>query len=403
MANYVYQVMTPSGKEQKGKITADSKEAAQNSLKSDGSIILSIKEETVLDKDISFSFGRKKVKSRDLGVFCKQFNSILSAGVSVVAALEMLCDQTEDKVLKGALSNVRNNVEKGDSLATAMKKEQAVFPSLLINMIEAGEASGSLEVALIRMSTHFEKDARLKGMVKKAMMYPIILIIVAIAVMVLMLTKILPMFTSMFEEAGTKMPGFTQFMIDASDLLIERWYVFVTVIVAIVVSYKIFAKTDTGAHLLAKIAVKAPVFGNLTTKTAAARFARNFSTLIAAGMPMMDALDITAATMTNLLFKEALYDLRDQVSLGSSISTTLKNGNLFPSMICHMIGIGEETGNLEDMLDSCADYYDEEVELATQSVTALMEPMVIIFMAVIIGSIVIAIYLPMMSMYDAIG
>ncbi len=403
MANYVYKVMTSSGKEKKGKIEAKSIEAAQNSLKAEGSIVLSIKEETMLDRDFKFSLGAKKVKSRDLGVFCRQFNSILSAGVSVVAALEMLGDQTEDKTLKATIFNVRNNVEKGDSLSSAMKKEGSVFPGLLINMIEAGESSGSLEVALQRMSTHFEKDARLKGMVKKAMMYPIVLIIVTIAIMILMLTKILPQFTSMFEDVGSKMPAFTQMMIDASDFLIERWPILIVIIVTIVVLFNVFKRTDTGAHLLAKLAIKAPVFGNLTTKTAAARFARNFSTLIAAGMPMIDAINITAGTMTNLLFKEAMYELRDQVSLGGQISTVLKNGGLFPSMICHMIGIGEETGNLEEMLDTCADYYDEEVELATQSVTALMEPMIIIVMAVVIGSVVIAIYLPMMTMYDSIG
>lgn len=405
MATYVCKVIDKSGKERKRTIEADTQERAQQMLRSEGHTVLSVELGSAFDKDIKLGGFKKskKIKIRDLGVFCRQFVSLLRAGVSVINGLTMLAEQTESKALKVALTGVRDNVEKGDSLATAMKKQKGVFPGLLINMVEAGEASGSLETALDRMSTHFDKDAKLRGIVKKALTYPALLICIAIAVMIVMLVVVIPSFTDMFAEVGAKMPAFTQAIIDLSDFIIQKWYICIGVIVAIVAAFAAYKSTDIGQHQLAKLSLKAPLFGNLNTKNAAARFARNFSTLIAAGMPMMEAIEITASTMDNIMFREDLLTLRDQVALGNSISGYLKQSGLFPPMLCHMIGIGEETGNLEEMLDGCAVYYEEEVELATQTLTSAMEPMIILVMAGIVGALVIAIYSPMMTLYDSIG
>lgn len=403
MATYVAKFIDKNGKERKKTVEADSAERATQVVKAEGHTVLSVDLAGVTNKGQSANQKKTKIKSRDLGVFCRQFESLLRAGVSVINGLEMLAEQTESKPLKAALTNVRDNVEKGDSLAAAMKKEGNVFPGLLINMVEAGEASGSLEIALNRMSTHFDKDAHLKGIVKKALMYPIVLVFVMIAVIIIMLVVVIPAFTDMFKDLDTGLPAFTQAVVNMSNFLIGKWYIVLAVIAAIVVAYKTYAATDAGNHQLAALKLKLPMFGPLNTKTAAARFARNFSTLIAAGMPMIEAIEITASTMDNILFKEELLRLRDQVSLGSSISGYLKSSKMFPSMLCHMIGIGEETGNLEEMLDGCAVYYEEEVELATESLTAAMEPAIIIVMAGVVGLLLVAIFQPMIKLYDTLG
>lgn len=405
MATYVCKVADKSGKEKKRTIEAESQERATQLLRAEGLTVLSVEIGSAFDKSVSFGAMKrtKKINTRDLSVFCRQFNSVLRAGVSVITALNMLADQTENKNLKSSLESVRDNVEKGDSLATAMKKERGMFPGILINMVEAGEASGSLEVALERMSTYFEKDAKLKGMVKSALTYPIVLICVAIVVMIIMLVVVIPSFMGMFEEIDAKMPAFTMAIVNLSNLLINRWYAFVIVIALIVGGFMFYRSTDLGTHQLAAFSLKAPIFGQLSTKSASARFARNFATLIAAGMPMIQAIEITANTMDNILFKEELLNLRDQVSLGSSIAGFMKNSPLFPPMLHHMIGIGEETGNLEEMLDGCAQYFEEEVEMTTANLTKIMEPMIIIFMAGIVGVLIVAIYSPMMTLYDSLG
>lgn len=398
MAQYVYKIIDKSGKPKKGTIDADSIEKARTTLKAEGSI-LKLEEASALNKDINISFGRKKVKVRDLGVFCKQFKSILQAGIGMVDALEMLAQQTNSKVLKESLKNVKDNVQKGDTLSMAMKKEGTVFPGLLLNMIEAGEASGSLEVALDRMSTHFDKDARLKGLVKKAMMYPIVLLIVTAIIVVIMLTKVLPGFASTFASMGSDLPPYTKFVMGLSDSLIETWYIWVIVIVGIGFAYKMYAKTETGSRKIAAIKLKIPILGDLFTKTECARFSRTLSTLLAAGMPLIEAIETTGKTLDNILFKDALAEAVIQVQRGAPLSAPLKASGRFPSMVLHMLSIGEESGNVEEMLDNVAEYYDEEVTLATDSATAMMEPLIIVVMAVVVVGIIAAVYAPVLSMY----
>ena len=247
MAQYSYKIIDKAGKTKKGTIEAENIDKARNSLKAEGSI-LSLEEASALNRDINISFGKKKkVKVRDMGVFCKQFKSILQAGIGMVDALDMLAQQTNSQVLKESLKNVKDNVQKGDTLNMAMRKEGTVFPSLLLNMVEAGEASGSLEVALDRMSTHFDKDARLKGIVKKAMMYPIVLIIVTIVIAAIMLIKVLPSFASTFASMGSDLPGYTKFIMGLSDSLIDTWYIWIIAIVGIMFAYKAYAKTEKGS------------------------------------------------------------------------------------------------------------------------------------------------------------
>ncbi len=403
MAEFIYQAIDKAGKNKKGNIEADTIEKAKAQLKADGMTVMKIEEASLLNKDLNFSFGGKKVKARDLGVFCKQFKSILHAGIGVIQALDMLSAQTSNKTLQAALKNIKDNVQKGETLSAAMKKEGKIFPGILINMVEAGEASGSLEVALDRMSTHFDKDARIKGMVKKAMMYPIVLIIVTIIIVVVMLVGVLPSFESTFASMGAELPFFTKLLMSMSDSLVDTWYIWVGVVAAVMIAYKAYASTENGSRVVAKIKIKMPVFGSLATKTECARFARTLSTLLAAGMPLIDAIQITGKTLSNVLYKDALDEAVKQVQRGVPLSTPLKVSGLFPPMILNMLAIGEESGDMEGMLLNGADYYDEEVELATQQATALMEPAIVVVMAVVVVAIIAAIYAPILTMYDVAG
>ncbi len=402
MGNYSYKIITKEGKEKKGAVEAQDKNTAYLQLRSEGNTVLSLEEGSSLNKEISFGGRKKKVKSKDLSVFCRQFNSLLKAGVSIIMSLDMLGDQTENKTLKQAIYNVRDGVQKGETLANSMKKESC-FPDLLISMMEAGEQSGNVETSLIRMSEHFEKDTKVKAMLKKAMMYPMVLGVVAIAVLVVMVVVVIPSFSKMFADMDTGLPGITVALLAMSDFIRGYWYIIIAVIVALTIGIKTFKKTKTGIYFFANLGVKMPAFGNLTIKTASARFARTFSTMLSSGMPMIEAMEITAKTMDNQLFKDALNDCALQIQRGVPLTAPLKKSGLFPPLILHMVGIGEESGNLEEMLNNCATYFDEEVESATQQVMSLMEPMIIIVLAGIVCLILAAIYGPMITMYNAMG
>ena len=403
METFSYTAVGADGKEKKGSIVAETREDAARSLKDQGLLPMSIGKQSALDKDINFSLGKKGVKVRDLSVFCRQFSSIIKAGVNVINALSMMSEQTENKKLKAAIKNVQSNVEKGETLSSAMRSEGDIFPSLLVSMVAAGEASGSLETAIERMAIQFEKDAKISGMVKKAMIYPIILIVVMIGVVIAMMMFVIPNFMDMFEGLDAEMPFMTVMVINMSNFILDRWWLLILIVAGIVFAYKSYYKTDAGRHVIDRSKIKIPVFGVLTVKTACARFSRIMSTLLSAGMPMISAIEIAAGTMDNVLFKDALQKVRSGVALGMGFSQQIGVTRLFPAMLVHMVGIGEETGNIEDMLTNVANYYDEEVELATQSVTALMEPMIIIVMAVVVGALVLAIYQPMITLYSTLG
>lgn len=400
MSNYVYKVIAKDGKEKKGTIESTSKEKAIFSLKQEGNTIISVEEGSVLNTEIKF--GGKKVKSRDVSVFCRQFYSLLTAGVSVVSSLSMLAEQTENKTMATAVMNMHDSVQKGENLANSMRKE-GIFPSVLISMVAAGEASGNLEGSLVRMAEHFEKDTKLKGMVKKAMIYPIVLLVVAVAVLVIMVVAVIPSFSDMFADMGSELPGLTQALLDLSKFIQGYWYIIILVVIALVVGYKVFTSSPNGKRTMATLAMKLPGVGNLNTKSESARFARTLSTMIASGMTMVEAMNITSSTMENILFREALEESTVQIQRGVNLSDTLRKCELFPPLILHMVGIGEETGNLEEMLNNCAGYYEEETELATQSLMAMMEPMIIIVLAVIVCVILGAIYGPMVTMYNDLG
>lgn len=399
MATYNYTAIDKNGKDRKGNIEADSKEKARELLKVDGLTALTIVEQGLLSKDINISIGGKP-KARDMSIFCRQFVSIIGAGVSIIEAMGMLSEQTENKILKKAIIEARLAIEKGESLADAMRVNEKVFSGMFITMVEAGEASGSLEVSFSRMADQFEKEARLTALVKKASIYPAAVAIVAVLVVVVMLIKVVPTFQSMFDQMGTKLPGITLFVVGASKFMQNYWYILAIIVAALIIGARFFKKTMAGQRFLGTLGIKMPLVGKLTVKTASSRFARTMSTLLAAGLPMIDALEITTNTMTNIFFKEALEQAREDVTMGTTLSEPLRRSKMFPPLVCQMLKIGEESGNIESMLDKLADYYDEEVEVATQSLMAALEPAIIIFLAVVIGTIVMSVIMPMASMYQ---
>lgn len=403
METFSYKAVDASGKDVKGAVEAESRDEAARKIKEQGFTPVLIAKQGALDKDVNVSFlGKKKIPARDMSVFCRQFASILKAGVSVINALEMLSEQTENKKLQEAIKRTQDSVEKGETLSDSMKQNEE-FPSILVDMVKAGEASGSLENSLTRMAIQFEKDAKLKGVVKKAMMYPIVLLCVMVGVIIVMLTFVIPSFMTMFEDLDSELPVTTKAILAMSNSLKHYWFIYILVIVGIVVGLQLYKRTDAGRHNLDKLKLKIPVFGLLQTKSACASFARTMSTLLQAGMPMIDALEISASTMKNVLFYDGLEKVKNGVSLGLPLSNQLKSTGLFPPMVVHMVGIGEETGNVEEMLTNSAVYYEEEVEVQTQTLTSLMEPIIIVLMALVVVMLILAIYQPMIQLYNTLG
>lgn len=397
MAQYNYKAMDKSGKAKKGSIEAVNADKAKEKLKSEGLIVQEIKEQGAAKA------GRgKRVKDKDLAVFCKQFASVLNAGVTIISALEMMSEQLDNKTLQRALQEAQAYVQKGGTLADAFKLNPKVFPPIMINMTAAGEMSGNLEICFERLTTHFETANALKSKVKGAVTYPIVILIVVVAVVAVLLVGVIPQFSQMFDDLGSELPAATQMLVNLSEFLQHKWYILVIVIAAIVFGLKAFGKTEAGSLMYAKIGIKFPLFGNLTIKSAAATFSRTMATLMASGISLIDAVEQVAKMINNRIIREALLDAKVQISKGVPLSKPLRDCGIFPPMLPQMTRIGEETGNIEDMMDKVADYYEMEVNDATDALTAAMEPLIIVIMGVVVGGIVMAIYSPMLSMYDAV-
>lgn len=399
MAVFNYKVVDKNGKNKKGTIEAPNRDGAEKKLKADGYAIMSLTEQ---NSPFSGGLIKKKVKSKDLAVFCKQFSAVIRAGVTIISALELMGDQIENKTLQRAVMDAKTYVEKGGTLADALRVNSEVFPPIMINMIAAGELSGNLEVCLDRLTEHFEKDNALSAKIKGAMTYPIVVFIVMIIVVIVVMVMVIPNFSSMFAEMGTQLPLATRIMVAASNFIIHKWWLLIIIVAAIVVGCKAFKRSSVGEQLFANMAIKMPIFGNLTIKSACSRFARTMSTLMASGISMIDAVEQVAKMMDNKIIRDGLLDAKTQVAKGIPLSKPLKDMEMLPPMLSAMTKIGEETGDIEEMLSKVADYYDEEVEEATNKLTAAMEPLIMVVLACIVGMIVAAVYGPIMSMYSAL-
>jgi len=400
MPTFQYVAVDQKGAKRKGKIEAPDTSRAERTLKLEGLIPIQVKESMFAE---NVSLGGSSVKPRTMAVFCRQMVSLLNAGVSIVDAFGMLADQCDNKIMQAALRDVMSNVAKGENLARSLKEHPNVFTPMMVNMVDAGEASGSLENSFDRLATQFEKDAKLKATIKKALIYPIVVLVVAVAVVIIMLNFVIPQFSEMFKDLDTELPKLTQIVVAMSDWMKANYIILIAVVVAIVIAWRIFAASPTGQVVIGRLTMKMPLVGPVVTKSAAARFARTMSTLLSAGISIVDALEITSKNMPNVLYKDALIYAKEEVEKGVQMSDPLRKSGLFPVMICHMTKIGEDTGNIEEMLDRCAGYFEEEVEVAVAGLMTAMEPMIIILLAGIVGVLIGACLMPMLTLYDSLS
>ena len=400
MPSFSYVAINRAGKQVKDNVEASSIETARNSLRAIGYTILEIKELGVLNQDIDLPFlGNPSAK--DMAIFCRQFQSILRAGVPVSTVLSMLGQQTENKKLAAAIREMQADIEKGETLAGSMRKHPKIFTAMLCNMIAAGEESGNLEESFSQMEEWFDKAKKTKAAVGKAMVYPCVLIFVMIVVLIVMMAKIIPNFLATFEEMNMELPGVTRAVMAVSDWFVAWWWLLSIVLLVLVVGGVLFGRTNRGKHVYGWLTRKIPVVKLLVVRSACATFCRTLALLLGSGLSLTDSLELVAQNMGNIYFKEAVQTCRSMVSQGWPLNTALRNTGLFPPMVYNLVAIGEETGDLQEMLTKTADYYDDEVQDATASLLALMEPAIMLFLAVFVLIIVLSIFLPMMNMTKA--
>ena len=399
MATFTYTGRTRSGEVVKGERIADTVEGAVSALRREQILVTRI-DASKSKAGAPVKTGRKgkSVAAKNLAIFTRQFSVMIDAGLPLVQCLEILGGQEEDKNFAGVIMQTRADVEGGASLADAMRKHPKAFDALYVNMVAAGEAGGILDTILKRLAVYIEKNVKLKGQVKSAMMYPIAVITIAVVIVALILWKVIPTFAAMFAGLGAELPLPTQFVIWLSNALVP-FMPFILVGGAVAVySIRQYYQTDNGRHTIDRMLLRAPVLGLILRKIAVARFCRTLSTLISSGVPILDGLDITAKTAGNVIVEDAIVAVRKSIERGETISAPLKDTGVFPTMVSQMIGVGEATGALDTMLAKIADFYEEEVDTAVAGLLTLLEPLMIAILGGIVGGIVIAMYMPIFAM-----
>ena len=397
---YKYKAVNSTGDTIEGFFESSNEDEVISMLKNENLIPIYIEKDT--EKSSQIDLFKSKVKKKDLAIFCRQFYTMIDAGISIVRCLDILSNQTGNKSLKKSLEVIYTDVQKGITLSSAMNKHQKTFPPILINMIEAGEVSGNLDNILERMAVHFEKESKVENKVKSAFIYPIVLIVVSIAVVIFMLVGVLPTFIEMFESSGSELPGITVALLKSSDILQRYWYLIFGALAALSLLLAYYNTTKEGKKFLAFLKIKTPGLKNTNEKIIASRFTRTLSTLMSSGIPLLEALEIVGNVVNNEIIKERLEEGMEDIEKGASLSQIIGDMDIFPDMVYSMINIGEESGSLDDILIKTADFYDEEVEYSLQKMTTLIEPILIVGMAIVIGLIVIAMALPMFDMVNTI-
>jgi type IV pilus assembly protein PilC len=401
---YVWKGRTTAGEIQTGELTLDSQEEALAALRKRRIIISSVREKKGEMKFAIPNFGAT-VSTRDLAIFTRQFATMINAGLPLVQCLDILSKQTEKEFFRNTIGQVMRDVEAGTTLAEALgKKEHSkVFDELFVNMVEAGEAGGILDNILQRLATYIEKAEALKRKIKGAMVYPAVVMSVACLATTFMLIFIIPTFARMFTGFGADLPLPTKIVMGLSTFLRSYWWVLLGVIVVGAVAFQRYYITEKGHMQVDKLMLRVPVMGDVIRKGAVARFTRTLSTLISSGVPILNGLEITARTSGNRVIQEAIMAARASIREGETISAPLRQSTVFPQMVVQMISVGEETGALDDMLGRIADFYDDEVDTAVDSLTSLIEPVMIVFMGGIVGGMVIAMYLPMFKLINVVA
>jgi type IV pilus assembly protein PilC len=402
MPVYTYQARSPAGELQNGEVDLANRDEVVGLLRRQRLIPVRIDEKKGGLGDINISFGTG-IGTRDIVIFTRQFATMINSGLPLVQSLDILARQSENKALRKVIEKVLYDVESGHTLADAMREHPKVFTDLYVNMVAAGEAGGILDTILIRLATFLEKADALKRKIKGAMIYPGVIMAVAVGAVAVLLIFVIPTFQEMFESVGVPLPGPTLFVISLSEFLQGQWYVLLGVIIATVVLVQRWYKTSTGQLALDKLMLNLPIFGTLQRKAGIARFTRTLGTLVSSGVSILDGLEITARTAGNRVLHDAIMESRASIAGGETISEPLKKSGVFPPMVTSMINVGEQTGGLDEMLTKIADFYDEEVDAAVEALLSAMEPVMIVFLGVIVGGMIVAMYLPIFDMMNAVG
>jgi type IV pilus assembly protein PilC len=400
MPSFEWKGRDRGGRPQGGVLVADSKDAVLAVLRRQQIVPITVKEK---GKEIALPKLRRGINEKTLAVFTRQFSVMIDAGLPLVQCLQILGEQQDNKAFQRIVLQVREDVESGSSLANAMKKHPQAFNELYVNMVAAGEAGGILDTILQRLANYIEKAARLKAQVKSAMIYPVAVISIAMLVVYIILWKVIPVFGALFVSLGAELPLPTRIVVALSKFVGRFWWLIVGVITAGVVALRRYYATEQGRLVIDSLLLKAPILGPVLRKIAVARFCRTLGTLLSAGVPVLESLDITARTSGNAVIERSILEVRKAVEEGKNLADPLKTTGQFPPMVVQMISVGEATGAMDTMLGKIAEFYEEEVDTAVAGMMKLIEPILIFFLGVVIGGIVIAMYLPMFDLISKIG
>ena len=397
---FVWKGRSPTGEILAGEYVTENKQELISHLRKRKIIVTSLREKSK-DINIRLSF-KKRITVKDMGVFTRQFSTMINAGLPMVQCLNILSAQADKPHFKKIISTVTSDVEGGSTLAEALAKHP-IFTQLYVNMVEAGEAGGILDLILNRLAVYLEKAEALQRKVKSAMTYPTVVAVVAISATVFMLMFIIPTFAKMFSDFGGELPLPTKIVLGVSNFLRGQWYILLLVVGGAIFAFKRFHATEMGKEKIDRLALRVPVLGMVIRKAAIARFTRTLGTLISSGVPILAGLDITARTAGNKVVEKAIYATRESISQGETIAEPLRQCGVFPPMVTQMIGVGEQTGALDEMLDKIANFYDSEVDTAVEQLTSIIEPVMIVLMGVLVGGMLIAMYLPMFKLITVIS
>jgi type IV pilus assembly protein PilC len=400
MPVFTYQARSLSGEVQSGELELKSRDDVVGHLRRQRLIPVKIDQKHAAGINISFG---NPISTKDIVIFTRQFATMINSGLPLVQSLDILAKQSENKALRKVIEKVLYDVESGQTLADAMREHPKTFTDLFVNMVAAGEAGGILDTILLRLAVFLEKADALKRKIKGAMIYPSVIMTVAVGAVAVLLIFVIPTFQTMFEQSGVPLPGPTQFVIMLSEILQAQWFVFLGVGVALVYMVRRYYKTSQGELVLDRLILNLPVVGPLQRKAAIARFTRTLGTLVSSGVSILDGLEITARTAGNRVLHDAIMESRASIAGGETISEPLKKSGVFPPMVTSMINVGEQTGGLDEMLSKIADFYDEEVDAAVEALLSAMEPIMIVFLGVIVGGMIVAMYLPIFDMMNAVG
>lgn len=400
---YLCKVMATNGTVAEKIIDADSVSSAERIIRQASETPISISEYRESgSKDVAdLVLFEKKVKAKDLALFCRQLHTMLYAGMPLIKALGVMSEQIEHPTLKRVSKDMMEDVQKGRVFSEAMKKHKKYFPPLLINMVESGEMTGKQDEVLYKMSIHFEKEDRVENKIKSALVYPKFLSVLTFAVVVIMLTFVLPMFSKVYSDGNAELPALTQFVMGISDFMVSKWFILVAIIVLLVFAFKAFLATKGGKRAWDGFILKIPIVNRSIRKVITSRFTRTLSTLLSSGVPLLSSLDMAGKVTGNSLVEEKIDGITEDIKKGSKLSSLIKKVDVFPPMLISMVSIGEESGALEDMLERTSDFYDEELETALTKLVGLVEPVMILVMGVIIGFIVMSMLMPMFSLFQA--